>query len=104
MEIGDATIFDGPVDDVTAEFGTARLGARSRRIGVGTAEGPELPVAADQQIQGPASGSTELEGAGANGVALVRKGRYRALLSWTPNNSLMTSYILSRIEDHHDKE
>src|ERR1041384_1704965 len=86
-EIGDAAILNCTVDDVTAEIATTSLGADSGSVGGRAGEGPKPSIAANQQIQGPARGSTQLERAGANRVALIREGAHRVLRGETSNNS-----------------
>jgi len=70
-EVRDAAISDSAVNDATAEIRTGTVCAGFRRVGGGAAERTELSLPANQEIQGPAVGSSQLERAGADGVAFV---------------------------------
>ena len=60
-----------PIDDTLTELTTTRDGRFFCGVGPRAAEGPQAPVAAHQEIKGPASGGTYLKRARRDGEALV---------------------------------
>jgi hypothetical protein len=68
----DRAIPHSPIDDAPTEFTATRDGRFFCGVGRRAAEGPQAPVAANQEIKGPASGATYLKRARRDGKALVQ--------------------------------
>jgi hypothetical protein len=81
-QVIDRAIRHSAIDDAPTELTTTR----DRRFfcGVGTraAEGPQIPVAANQEIEGPSSGAMYLECPRRDGEALVQDGIQLESLGW----------------------
>src|SRR5690242_13072985 len=73
-QVIDRAIPHSPVDDELTELTTTRDGRFFCRVGPRAAEGPQVRVAANQEIKGPASAATYLECACRDGEALVQDG------------------------------
>ena len=71
-QVIDRAIPHSSIDDAPSELTATRDGRFLCGVGPRAAEGPQVTVAADQEIEGPASGATYLERARRDGEALVR--------------------------------
>jgi len=71
-QVIDRAIPHSPIDDALTELTTTRDGRFFCGVGPWAAEGPQAPVAANQEIKGPASGAMDLKRARRDGEALVR--------------------------------
>jgi hypothetical protein len=71
-QVIDRAIPHSPIDDALTELTTTRDGRFFCEVGPRAAEGPQAPLAANQQIKGPASGTTDLKRARRDGETLVR--------------------------------
>ena len=86
VQVGDATIPDGSVDNATAELRTGGGCSCLCRIGGWPTERSELSLPNDQEIQGPTVRPTQLEGPRPDGVAFVQKRGQGVLLESDPRN------------------
>jgi len=59
------------IDDASTELKATRDGRFLCGVGPKAAEGPQVPVAADQEVEGPAPGATYLKSARRDGEALI---------------------------------
>jgi hypothetical protein len=73
-QVIDGAIRHSAIDDAPAELTATRNGRFFCGVGTRAAEGPQVPVTANQEIKGPASGAMYLECANRDGEALVQDG------------------------------
>jgi hypothetical protein len=71
-QVIDCAIPHSPIDDALTELTATPDSRFFCGVGPWAAEGPQAPVAANQEIKGPASGATDLKRARGDGEALVR--------------------------------
>jgi hypothetical protein len=86
VQVGDGTILHDSVDDATTEIGTSDGRACLRGVRRGASECSELAIATNQEIQGPAGGSTYLKGAWTDGVSFVGERAQGVLLESDPGS------------------
>ena len=74
MQVGHGPVPEGAVNDAPSEIETAGIRTELGRIGGRCAERSQTPIPRDQEIECPAAGAAQLEGARGDAVALIGQG------------------------------